>query len=97
MQEPPPNRKARRAAEAAGEMTEAKFLKIADRFIDMANRENRDVKATDLHLAFLYAAARYNAHVARRVIDVPEDEPFVEDMVRKYQDMLRNHLADPKL
>ena len=97
MQEPPPNRKARRAAEAEGKMTEARFLKLADRFIDLANRENRDVQATDLHLAFLYAAARYNAHVARRVLDVAEDEPFVEDMVRKYQDMLRNHLADPKL
>lgn len=97
MQEPPPNRKARRAAEAAGQMTEAKFLKIADRFIDLANRENRETAATDLHLAFLYAAARYNAHVARRVLDVAEDEPYVADMVRKYQDMLRNHLADPKL
>lgn len=98
MQDPPPaNRKARRAAEAAGQMTEARFLRIADKFIDLANRENRDINATDLQMAFLYAAARYNAHVGRRVLQVDEDEPYVEDTVKKFQEMLRTHLSDPKL
>tara|TARA_R110000744_G_scaffold83008_4_gene163038 strand:- start:3 stop:302 length:300 start_codon:yes stop_codon:yes gene_type:complete len=92
-----PNRKERRAAEASGGMTDRLFLEIADRFIDVANRENRTVQATDLHMAFLYAAARYNAHVAKNVVAVSEHEPYVEEMTKAYQEMLRNHLADPQV
>lgn len=91
------NRADRRRAEAEGAMTEQKFLKLADRFIDLANRENKDTRATDLHMAFLYASARYTAHVAKNVLSVDQHEPFVEDMVKAYSEMLRNHLADPKL
>ena len=91
------NRKERRAAEARGEMTERRFAEVADRFIDMANRENATVPATDLHMILLYAAARYNAHVARNVIEVDEHEPFVESMLKAYAEMLRQHLADPSL
>ncbi len=91
------NRKARRAAEARGEMTDRRFLEIADKFIDVANRENQAVNATDLHMAFLYAAARYNAHVAKNVLEVDEHEPYVTEMLKSYQEMLRNHLADPSI
>ena len=91
------NRKQRRAAEAASGVTERKFLEIADRFIDVANRENRKTKATDLHLIMLYAASRYSAHVAKNVLNIDEHEPFVADMMKAYQEMLRNHLADPNL
>jgi ATP-dependent helicase/DNAse subunit B len=90
-----PNRKARRAAAAEGEMTNERFMKIADQFIDVANRANQTVKATDLHMAFLYAAARYNAHVCKNVIEEDDQEVFVEEMTKAYQEMLRNHLADP--
>jgi len=92
-----PNRKERRAAEARGEITERKIMDIADKFIDVANRENQNINATDLHIAFLYAAARYNAHVGKNVLDVDEHEPFVESMLKTYQEMLRNHLADPSV
>jgi len=92
-----PNRKERRAAEARGEMTDRMFLEMSGRFIDLANRENRTTPATDLHMAFLYAAARYNAHVGKNVLGIDEHEPFVEEMVKAYQEMLRNHLADPDL
>ena len=91
------NRKARRAAESRGEMTDRRFLEIADKFIDVANRENQSVNATDLHMAFLYAAARYNAHVAKNVLEVDEHEPYVSEMLKSYQEMLRNHLADPSI
>lgn len=91
------NRKERRAAEAMGEMTDRRFLQIADKFIDVANRENQSVNATDLHMAFLYAAARYNAHVAKNVLQVDEHEPYVAEMLKSYQEMLRNHLADPNV
>lgn len=95
-----PNRKARRAARATdqeGGLDTTAFLKVADKFIDVANRENDNVKATDLHMAFLYAAARYNAFVAKVVIDVDEHEKFVEHMVEQYKEMLRQHLADETL
>ncbi|MGB7288149.1 MAG: DUF3144 domain-containing protein [Salaquimonas sp.] len=92
-----PNRKERRAAESKGEMTDKRFLQIADKFIDVANRENQTISATELHMAFLYAAARYNAHVGKNVMEVEEHEPFVDNMMKSYQEMLRNHLADPSV
>jgi hypothetical protein len=94
-----PNRKARRAAKKANKDnfdTDA-FLKVADKFIDLANRENGKVKATDLHMAFLYAAARYNAFVGKVILDVDAHEPFVKQMTEQYQEMLRQHLADETL
>lgn len=92
-----PNRKARRAARAEGQMDTAAFLKLADKFIDLANRENARVAATELHMAFLWAAARYNAYVAKSVIQVGDHETFVKEMSARYADMLRQHLADPSL
>ena len=97
MQGEQPNRKARRAARAEGELDTASFLKVADRFIDVANRENRKVQATQLHMAFLFAAARYNAYVAKNVLDIEEHEGFVTHMVEQYREMLRQHLADASL
>lgn len=100
MDQKPPNRKERRAAEAKGEesqITDARFLKLADKFIDVANKENQNINATDLHMIFLYAAARYNAHVAKNVLDLDEHEPYVTEMLKAYQEMLRNHLADPSV
>lgn len=76
-------------------MTTERFLKLADSFIDVANKANQSVNATDLHMAFLYAAARYNAHVCKNVIEQDEQEVFVAEMTKAYQEMLRNHLADP--
>jgi hypothetical protein len=93
------NRKERRAAASESEpgLDTGAFLKLADRFISLANRENRTTPATDLHMAFLYAAARYNAHVAKNVVDVDDHEVFVTAMTKSYQEMLRNHLADPEV
>ena len=95
--ENPANRKERRANDAAGGVSNEKFMKLADRFIDVANRQNQTVEATSLHMAFLYAAARYNAHVAKNVLAVEDQEDFVQEMTKHYQEMLRNHLADPNL
>ena len=100
MVEKKPNRKERRAAESKGEepsISDARFLKLADKFIDVANKENQHINATDLHMIFLYAAARYNAHVAKNVLDLDEHEPYVTEMLKAYQEMLRNHLADPSV
>lgn len=91
------SRNERRAARKEGELDSTAFLKLADKFIDLANRENAKVKATQLHMAFLYAAARYNAYVAKSVTDEEEHEKFVTHMVGQYQEMLRQHLADDTL
>lgn len=91
------NRKARRAARSEGELDAMAFLKIGDKFIDVANRENARVKATDLHMAFLYASARYSAFVAKTVLNVEKHEDFVKHMAKQYQEMLRQNLADDTL
>lgn len=91
------NRSERRVARRDGHLDTASFLKSADKFIDLANRENARIKATELHIAFLYAAARYNAYVAKAVLEVDEHEKFVEHMVKQYQEMLRQHLADESI
>ncbi len=91
------NRKARRAARAEGQLDTAAFLKVADRFIDVANRENQKIQATELHMAFLFAAARYNAHVAKNIMQIEKHEDFVNQMVEQYREMLRQHMADPSL
>ena len=91
------NRKERRAAGKTGELDTEAFLKVANKFIELANRENQTVKATDLHMAFLYAAARYNAYVAKAILDVETHEEFVQHMVEQYTEMLRQHLADDAL
>lgn len=92
------NRKERRAARAReGELDEAGFVDVANGFIDVANRQNKSVKATQLHMAFLYGSARYSAFVAKTVLEVDNHETFVEHMTRQYVEMLRQHLADPEV
>ena len=46
---------------------------------------------------FLFAAARYNAHVAKNILLVDQHEEFVNHMVEQYREMLRQHLADASL
>lgn len=97
MQDDERNRKERRAARAEGELDTVAFLKIADKFIDVANRENQRVKATDLHMAFLYAASRYNAFVGNSILLVDNHEAYIKEMSDHYKEMLRQNLADPGL
>lgn len=80
---------------ADGRVDEATFLKLADQFISLANTRNRKVLATELQFVMLYAAARYAAHVAKNVIGVDNQEEFAGHMTAQFQDMLREHLADP--
>lgn len=80
-----------------GGLDQEAFLEVAGQFIDLANRLNRTIVAPDLALAFQYAASRYNAHVAKNVMEVENHETFVEDAQKQYLDMLRQNLADPDL
>jgi hypothetical protein len=95
---PTPNRKQRRAAaKTDGKLDTKSFLKLADKFIDLANRENEHIKASEVQTAMLFAVARYNAHVAKNVFDVPNHEDYVKEMSGQYIEMLRQHLADETL
>jgi hypothetical protein len=91
------SRQARAKAAAEGRLDGESFLDVATRFIELANRINQRVNATQLHKAFLWAAARYNAHVAKSVLDLQDREGFVKEMTRTYEEMLRQHMADPTL
>jgi len=91
------SRNERRLARKEGELDTGAFLKLADKFIDVANRENKKVEATDLHMAFLFAAARYNAYVGNAILKVDKHEEFVKHMVKQYTEMLRQHLADDNI
>jgi len=91
------NRKERRAERKQGKLDPDAFLKVADEFIEVANRKNRTVLATDLSMAFLFAASRYSAHVAKNVLEVETHEDFVQDAVKSFTEMLRQNLADPEL
>ncbi|GBF26766.1 hypothetical protein MnTg02_01807 [bacterium MnTg02] len=91
------SRKERRAARKEGHLDTTAFLKTADKFVDLANRENRTVNANELHMAFLFAAARYNAYVGKTIFKVDEHEKYVTHMVEQYREMLRQHLADDSL
>lgn len=86
-----------RKARAGENFDTEKFVRLADRFIRVANSANAKLLATDIHMAFLYGAARYNAFVAKNVIDAPDHEAFVTEMAAAYTEMLRNHLADPNV
>lgn len=90
-------RNQRRAERKASDLETTAFLKIANKFIEVANQENQTVKATDLHMAFLYSAARYNAYVANAILKVDNHEEFVTHMVEQYTEMLRQHLSDTSL
>lgn len=96
---PKPRHPAPSATDAPGNagLEPAAFLALAGKFIDLANQENRTVGAADLHMAFLYAAARYGAYVGNAVVGIGDREAFVADMTRLYEDMLRRHLSDPGL
>ena len=81
----------------AGHLDPKAFLKVADEFIDLANKKNRSIAAADLAMAFMYGAARYQAHVARNVVAVSDDEDFVTHMANAFTEMLRQNLADPNI
>ncbi len=91
------SRRDRLAARKQGELDTTAFLKVADKFIDVANRENRTVKGTQLHMAMLWATARYSAFVAKNVMKVENHEEFVDKMQKEYVEMLRQHLGDDSI
>ena len=85
----------RTSSNEIGGLDEEKFLKIADRFINLANSLNKKTIASDLHYAFLFSSARYSAHVGKNVMEVENQEHYIDHLVNQYRDMLRENFADP--
>lgn len=83
------------SSENPGTIDTETFLKVADKFLEVANEQRKTVLATDVHVAFLFAAARYNAHVAKNIAKVEDQEDYIGKMIQTYSDMLRSHMADP--
>ena len=70
-------------------------FQFADRFVNLANTLNKRTIATDIQYTMLYASARYAAHVGKNVIEVENQEDFINHLTNQYRDMLRENFADP--
>ena len=62
---------------------DAEFRKLADAFIDLANRECDNNPPENVGLALLYAASRFNAFVVS--LHAPDAGKFEEDKARARQ------------
>lgn len=87
----------RDGAGVVGKLDDAAFLALADRFIEVANRENERVGAPELQMVFLWAASRYAAFVGKSVMGVADVSDYHAHMVEVFGQMLRDNLSDPSL
>ena len=78
-----------------GGLDEEKFVRTADRFINLANTLNKNVLASELQYAYLFSSARYSAHVGKNVMEIENQEEYIDHLVNQYRDMLRENFADP--
>lgn len=86
-------------AERTDEEINAEFRRLADTFIDLANRHAVSVARENVGMSLLYAAARFAAFVvsthARSVDRYDADrERAVEFFSGEYQRMLKENLDD---
>lgn len=87
------------ADEIAEELKVARerFLKTADKVIGLANHEATEMRKDAVHLAFLYATARYGVFDWQNGPQNEDAGAFVAKMVGRYEAMLREQLGDTKL
>lgn len=78
---------------------DVEFRKMADAFIDVANKQIKGDNREIVGMAILYAAARFNSFVAAshapdlKKFDVDRNKAF-EFFVGKYREMLNENLDD---
>ncbi|MCP4320179.1 MAG: hypothetical protein GY789_30435 [Hyphomicrobiales bacterium] len=65
------------------------FLKPTNMFISIANRENKNMTATDPQMAFLFVATRHSACVSNAVRKVKISGEFVNHMVARQAGTVR--------
>lgn len=80
-----------------GTLDQEAFLRVADQFISLANNRNKKILATELHFALMYAAARYTGHVGKNIVNIDDQDKWINHMTAQFQDMLRENMADPAL
>ena len=71
------------------------FIRTSDRFVSLANTLNKKTIASDIQYTMLYSAARYSAHVGKNVLEVDNQEEYINHLVNQYRDMLRENFGDP--
>jgi hypothetical protein len=75
----------------------ARFLELADKVIGFANHSALEMRKDAVHLAFLYAIARYGVFVWQNSPKNEDPEAFIAKMLKHYEAMLREQLGDTKL
>lgn len=78
-------------------LSQGEFMKVVDSFIKVANMHNLSIPAGETSAAFLYAAARYHAHVGKNVVKIGSKDDFIRDSTDSFADSLSQHLSDPNL
>ncbi len=74
-----------------------KFLELADKVIGFANHSATEMRKSAVHLAFLYAVARYGVFDWQNSPKGEDEEGFIAKMLKRYESMLREQLGDAKL
>jgi hypothetical protein len=74
-----------------------KFLGLADQVIGFANHSATEMRKHAVHLAFLYATARYGVFDWQNGPKSEDEEGFIAKMLKRYESMLREQLGDTKL
>jgi hypothetical protein len=74
-----------------------KFLELADKVIGFANHSATEMRKGAVHLAFLYAVARYGVFDWQNGPRTGDEEAFVAKMLKRYEAMLREQLGDGTL
>ena len=85
----------RSSAAEKGGLDQEGFIRTSDRFVTLANTLNRKVIASDIQYTILFASARYSAHVGKNIMEVENQEDYINHLVNQYRDMLRENFADP--
>ena len=74
-----------------------RFLQLADKVIGFANHSALEMRKDAVHLAFLYAIARYGVFAWQNSPKMVDEEAFIDQMLKRYEAMLREQLGDTKL
>ncbi len=75
------------------------FYEMADAFINLANKQKKDVDQGKVSATFLYAAARFNTFLVASASDSADEfasrkEEVFEYFMAEYKKMLEEHFAD---
>lgn len=74
--------------------TNDQFVALANRFINFANEEGKKTIPTNVQMSFIFAAARYTAFMARKVVKPTDDKAFIDEVSATFRRMLTEQMAD---